>query len=580
MTSSDGTHTFRFLLHSRDGCIPHLTPRLVDQIFCQNEDDPANEEWKWYRRHVILGIAAKDTCITPVYSNKRKRDDATTSDANKKIKTDNSETKTQTSCNDFESDGKVDDSKKPSGYTFLTPEKTRAICKAISSTVQSSADNAKIHTSSYVHDYLRVPRYIQTLVVPTFSFDTETGPVAKGNNGSKFKSSKQPENMKPEKCNQQQTLKGNQQIPKGTQNSVAIDTPHGWQSITPEQYSSAIASLAFPGDNAGNDCGAIGLFDHLDIKSQIEALFCDDNCKESNQSNQEVVARLKKQALKKITSSFQKCMSWSRRVQGAMSGSSFKRESSLWVPVNIFTTFLPEHVLCKSFTGIDHQSGQANKQNILVESSNVAIVGWEAFPCDLLHTKRRAVLSKLLSAIESVPSSAAESQQSSKQFALLAVNDVQSILDAAREGVSIIGTDFMRSLSCKGIALSLDFSLSTEKIKSSLTGEIDLKNSQYANDNKPILQGCTCLTCQSRKASKRPVGYQHFEKEVIDAEAETPSFSRAYIHHLIQAKEMLADTLLFIHNLHQIVLLFHKLSEARAASELEAFCEMVEFQIK
>ena len=253
-----------------------------------------------------------------------------------------------------------------------------------------------------------------------------------------------------------------------------------------------------------------------------------------------------------------------------MTGYNSKWESSLWVPVNIFASFLPEHVLGKSFTGIG-RSGQVNKQNTLVESSNVVIVGWETFPCDVPHMKKTNILRKLLNAIQSIPSREADSHQSSKEFVLLAVNDVQSILDAARQGVSIIGTDLIRALSCKGIALSLDSILPTAEAESSLTQssgcEIDLKNTQYANDNKPILQGCTCLTCRGRKPSKRPVGYQHFEKECDDAETESPSFSRAYIHHLIQAKEMLADTLLFIHNLHQIVILFHKLSEVHAASE-------------
>jgi queuine tRNA-ribosyltransferase len=109
-------------------------------------------------------------------------------------------------------------------------------------------------------------------------------------------------------------------------------------------------------------------------------------------------------------------------------------------------------------------------------------------------------------------------------------------------------------------------------------GILDLNDTNYAQDSQPILKGCTCLTCRPRKVSSRPVGYRHFQKEAAD-EIDTPAFSRAYIHHLIRAKEMLANTLLFIHNLHQLVMLFHKLSDARAASKLETFCDFVESQL-
>ena len=66
-----------------------------------------------------------------------------------------------------------------------------------------------------------------------------------------------------------------------------------------------------------------------------------------------------------------------------------------------------------------------------------------------------------------------------------------------------------------------------------------------------------------------------------------PSFNRAYIHHLIKANEMLAETLLFVHNLHQMLLLFHYLSNAASDEEegdekrthLDAFCQKIEEQI-
>ena len=67
-----------------------------------------------------------------------------------------------------------------------------------------------------------------------------------------------------------------------------------------------------------------------------------------------------------------------------------------------------------------------------------------------------------------------------------------------------------------------------------------------------------------------------------------PSFTRAYIHHLIKANEMIAETLLFVHNLHHVLLLFCQLSQAASLDDeecgdekrnLEAFCQKIEEQL-
>jgi len=60
-------------------------------------------------------------------------------------------------------------------------------------------------------------------------------------------------------------------------------------------------------------------------------------------------------------------------------------------------------------------------------------------------------------------------------------------------------------------------------------GRINLMNAGFARDHQPIEPGCLCSTCQS--------------------------FSRAYIRHLLVAKEMLAATLISIHNIQFLVTL-------------------------
>ncbi len=69
-------------------------------------------------------------------------------------------------------------------------------------------------------------------------------------------------------------------------------------------------------------------------------------------------------------------------------------------------------------------------------------------------------------------------------------------------------------------------------------GKMNLKNQAYEEDLRPIEEGCNCPCCRS--------------------------YSRAYVHHLLKAKEMLAMRLLVLHNLH---FYNHLMEEIRAAIE-------------
>lgn len=68
------------------------------------------------------------------------------------------------------------------------------------------------------------------------------------------------------------------------------------------------------------------------------------------------------------------------------------------------------------------------------------------------------------------------------------------------------------------------------------TGRLNLVNAGYAHDPLPIDPACACYTCRN--------------------------FTRAYLRHLIIAKEMLAATLLSIHNLFTLVQMAKEIREA------------------
>lgn len=73
---------------------------------------------------------------------------------------------------------------------------------------------------------------------------------------------------------------------------------------------------------------------------------------------------------------------------------------------------------------------------------------------------------------------------------------------------------------------------------------LNLKNAPFASDPHPIDENCTCYTCRT--------------------------FTRAYLRHLIMAKEMLSATLLSIHNLHTLIQLAKDMRRSILARTFEA----------
>jgi queuine tRNA-ribosyltransferase len=85
-----------------------------------------------------------------------------------------------------------------------------------------------------------------------------------------------------------------------------------------------------------------------------------------------------------------------------------------------------------------------------------------------------------------------------------------------------------------GIALGVDIfdcvlptRLARHNAAFSSEGRLNLMNAAFSKDQRPIDDTCSCYTCQT--------------------------FTRAYLRHLVVAKELLAGTLLSIHNLHALI---------------------------
>lgn len=76
-------------------------------------------------------------------------------------------------------------------------------------------------------------------------------------------------------------------------------------------------------------------------------------------------------------------------------------------------------------------------------------------------------------------------------------------------------------------------------------GTINIRNARHANDPRPLQEGCACPACAD--------------------------YSRAYLHHLFRAEEILGPMLLTWHNLHYYQHLIQAMREAIASRSLQDF---------
>jgi queuine tRNA-ribosyltransferase len=79
------------------------------------------------------------------------------------------------------------------------------------------------------------------------------------------------------------------------------------------------------------------------------------------------------------------------------------------------------------------------------------------------------------------------------------------------------------------------------------TGRINLMNTGFSRDHHPIDEACHCYTCQN--------------------------FTRAYLRHLVVAKEMLASTLISIHNITFLIDLMARIRQSILDRTFNGFAE-------
>jgi queuine tRNA-ribosyltransferase len=117
---------------------------------------------------------------------------------------------------------------------------------------------------------------------------------------------------------------------------------------------------------------------------------------------------------------------------------------------------------------------------------------------------------------------------------LMGVGTPQDLLTCIARGVDMFDCALPTRVARHGAALTR-------------AGQINLRNAMYATDPAPIEEGCACYTCQH--------------------------FSRAYLRHLVKAGEILAHTLLSIHNLYVLINMTREMCAAIIEGRFAAYSE-------
>jgi len=117
----------------------------------------------------------------------------------------------------------------------------------------------------------------------------------------------------------------------------------------------------------------------------------------------------------------------------------------------------------------------------------------------------------------------------------------EDVLELIEKGVDVFCNSYPHFMTEQGYALSFALDPSQEVY----SRKMNMRDPVYIIDSQPLIIGCTCYTCTSH--------------------------TRAYIHHLLNVHEMLAEVLLEIHNLHHYLEFFRIIREHIRAGDFESY---------
>lgn len=128
----------------------------------------------------------------------------------------------------------------------------------------------------------------------------------------------------------------------------------------------------------------------------------------------------------------------------------------------------------------------------------------------------------------------------------------EEVLEGVAAGIDLFDSTYIYQLTMGGFALIFPVDMVEREMQNGVLNttdgdstKINLRATTYRKDTSRLVDSCNCFTCQNH--------------------------TRAYLNHLLNVHEMLAQILLEIHNTHHYLRFFHSIREAIKVGEFDLF---------
>ena len=512
IASCSAPNTFKFLVHAEDGSFPFLTNYLLQTYFNPKDD--------LVQKHLVVGIAVNDTCVVPLYKDKTNKN-------NRKLK------RKRSNDNKNDNGDGTGDGNNDAANGNISGNGEANNDKGISDGAETEKEDAKekvnanvknLKPSGYTFDSQplvtqtrMLPGY-HTMTLPTFDLldDAQAAMVQEkairdkraNKNATQNEEGKSTAKPKPKEGTTVRTASVT-----STRDKLSLNSFHGLQQISPALYTEVALKLQ-----------------------------CDSMIALHDQVHEQDGKNRKAAALERTKLWLTSCLT-ALAASSSSSALESNRKMPLWASLSCYDS---ERSLEDSLKHLMKNHDQL---------AGISIAGWHRLEG---RDARNELLNRVTKEFQHQPET---------KYSILAATSMEQILDAARSGVTLIGSALpaIWARSNCALVLKLDQTESESTTGTSFdvnldqNGCIDLSNEIYACDPTPIIPGCRSIACRDDK------------------------YTRSYLHHLIKAKELLAQILLFGHNLHQMLLLFEKLSNANAGeheqNKVGDLCNYIESQL-
>ena len=529
----------RLMLHTEDGMVPFLTPDLLEKYF------PPSTLW-------CLGIAVNETCITPLYSTTHTNSKTSKKKATKKLKkrtiddlhNDGGNEVTESTNNDQiqnDDDGHTTtktvttNTKKPCGYTF-------------------SSTGGLFHLDSWICPYTRI-------VVPAFHNQSNNKSITVGTTPS-VSIHEGSSTIRLWTSNGRQTITTSQYM-DCAMNGIRATVILPLYPLEDEEVPSALVAATRTEKDDGDCQRTRNLLatQKLIISQQMEAF---QNIKDA-QSSESLQLQTPTQLCVPFIVSDRYCYFIEQSKFPVNNDDDFNVRDAEYDKLLVREASTRTHLQnmiqeVQQDDSFSSNNGRNEKRN----STIIMMIGWHTI-ANINHRwhllqSLHSSLSRFSQPLTLGTISTCSTQQLLQQINYTTLGHTNDD-DKCFNGNSIlIGTNlpacWAKMKRCVVVEVTIPDVKTESGTSSASVPTLDadgcydfnipaiVQDHAFFSDSRPLMKNCTCITCTT--------------------------YSRAYLYHLVCAKEMLAEMLFFIHNFHHLLHLLRVVNEHHANHDIES----------